>query len=113
MATIISLPDMNDSFSRVVLQGREYLLRLTYNDTGDFWTFGLYRSEDDPIITEIKIVPCFPLNRYFDTSDMPDGIFGAITNLERVGRNAFVNGEAQFVFIPTEELTEEVKRYVE
>ncbi|MBE6666819.1 MAG: hypothetical protein E7607_00720 [Ruminococcaceae bacterium] len=111
--TIISLPDMNDSFSRVVLRGKEYLLRLTYNSTGDFWTFGIYTSEDTPIITEIKIVPSFPLNRYFHTSEMPDGIFGVLTNLERVGRDAFKNGEAQFVFIPSEELIEEAKEYVD
>ena len=37
---VISMPDMNDSFSRVVIKGREYLLRLTYNSTGDYWTFG-------------------------------------------------------------------------
>lgn len=110
--TVISLPDMNDSFSRVVIQGREYLIRLTYNSTGDYWTFGVYLSEDTPIITAIKIVPNFPLNRYFNTIDMPDGIFGAITQLERIGRNAFRNGEAQFVFIPSDELIEEAKEYV-
>ncbi len=110
---VISLPDMNDSFSRVVIKGREYLLRLTYNSSGDYWTFGLYLSEDTPIVTAIKIVPNFPLNRYFRTSDMPDGIFGVLTSLARVGRNAFVSGEAQFVFIPSEELTEEVRKYAE
>lgn len=111
--TIISLPDMNDSFSRVVLKGKEYLIRLTYNSTGDYWTFGIYLSEDTPIITAIKIVPSFPLNSFFYTSEMPNGIFGVLTQLERVGRGAFRNGEAQFVFIPSEELTEEVKKYVE
>lgn len=109
----ISLPDMNDSFSRVVIDGRAYLLRLTYNSTGDYWTFGLYLSEDTPIITEIKIVPAFPLNRYFHTSDMPDGFFGVLTELDRVGRNAFSSGAAKFVFIPTSELPEEVKIYAE
>ena len=111
--TIISLPDMNDSFFRVVLQEKDYLLRLTYNASGDYWTFGIYLSEDTPIITAIKIVPSFPLNRYFHTSEMPDGVFGVLTQLERVGRDAFRNGEAQFVFIPSEELTEEAKKYVE
>lgn len=110
---VISMPDMNDSFSRVVIKGREYLLRLTYNSTGDYWTFGIYLSEDTPVITAIKIVPNFPLNRYFRTSDMPDGLFGVLSSLERIGRNAFVSGDAQFVFIPSEELTEEVLKYVE
>lgn len=30
--TIIEVPDMNDSVSRVVLSGTAYLIRFTYND---------------------------------------------------------------------------------
>ena len=73
----------------------------------------MYKTEDEPIITAIKIVPCFPLNRYFHSDDMPDGIFGVLTQLERVGRKAFTSGDAQFVFIPSDELTEEVMEYVQ
>ena len=107
----IQLPDMNDSFSRLVLQGKEYLARFTYSYTDDSWTFGLYKGTREPIITGIKLVPCFPVNRYFKTSDMPDGIFGVLTKLERVGRKAFVNGDAKFVFIPTEEITGGAENY--
>ena len=42
MTVVITPPDMHDSFSRVVLNNTEYLIRFTYNDTGDYWTFGLY-----------------------------------------------------------------------
>lgn len=104
-------PDMNDSFTRVVLEGTEYLARFTYNNDGDYWTFGLYKTEDEPIITSLKVVPCFPINHYFKHSDMPDGIFGVLTKQDRVGRNAFVSGDAQFVFIPTGELTWEAAQY--
>ena len=41
MTTIIMPPDLHDSFSRVVLNNTEYLIRFTYNDAGDYWTFGL------------------------------------------------------------------------
>ena len=34
--TIIEVPDMNDSVSRIVLDGTVYLIRFTYNDTKDF-----------------------------------------------------------------------------
>lgn len=33
--TIIEVPDMNDSVSRVVLSGTAYLIRFTYNDSKD------------------------------------------------------------------------------
>ena len=42
MTVVITPPDMHDSFSRVVLNNTEYLIRFTYNDTGDYCTFGLY-----------------------------------------------------------------------
>ncbi len=107
----ITPPEMNDSFSRIVLDGVEYLIRFTYDSGGDFWTFGLYRAEEDPIITAIKIVPCFPLNHYFKRRDMPDGIFGVLTKLSRVGHDAFSSGDAQFVYITDSEITQEAKQY--
>lgn len=107
----ISPPDMNDSFSRLVIEGREYLIRFTYDSTDDSWTFGLYRRENDPIITSVKIVPCFPLNHYFKHTDMPQGIFGVLTKQSKVCRDSFINGDAKFVYIPYTELTEEALSY--
>ena len=50
--TIIEVPDMNDSVSRVVLSGTAYLIRFTYNDSKDYWKFSLYecfpRLDPDP-----------------------------------------------------------------
>ena len=109
----IQPPDMNDSFSRLVLDGKEYLARFTYSYVDDSWTFGLFKSSSEPIISAMKLVPCFPVNRYFRTSDMPDGVFGVLTRLSRVGRNAFTSGDAKFVFIPTSELTGEAVAYNE
>ena len=109
----IQPPDMNDSFSRLVLNGKEYLARFTYSCTDDSWTFGLYKGMDEPIISSIKLVPCFPINRYFKTKDMPNGIFGVITKLDHVGKDAFTSGNASFVFIPDDELTEGARQYNE
>ena len=60
--TIIEVPDMNDSVSRVVLSGTAYLIRFTYNDSKDYWKFSLYDSQNVPIVLGVKIVPQFPLN---------------------------------------------------
>ena len=43
--TIIEVPDLNDSMSRVVLNGKAYLIRFTWNDRGGFWKFGLYDTQ--------------------------------------------------------------------
>ena len=57
--TIIEVPDLNDSMSRVVLNGKAYLIRFTWNDHGGFWKFGLYDTQSQPIVIGIKIVPRF------------------------------------------------------
>lgn len=100
--TIIEIPDMNDSISRIVLSGKVYNIRFTYNDTADYWKFGLYDSLNCPIVLGIKIVPRFPLNAFYGITEIPEGIFGVISNLDRIGRNDFKNGKAQFVFMPVE-----------
>ena len=98
----IAVPDFNDSFSRVVLSGTQYLIRFSYIDTFDYWTFGLYTTLQEPIVEGIKIVPQFPLNLFFNNRNMPNGVFGVFTELEKVGRDDFLNGKAIFAYIPAE-----------
>ena len=98
----IEVPDMNDSVSRIVLSGKAYLIRFTYNDTCDYWKFSLYDTQNEPIALGIKIVPRFPLNVFYGGTKLPDGVFGVMTKLDRIGRNDFLNGNAQFIFCPVE-----------
>lgn len=100
--TIIEVPDMNDSLSRLVLNGTFYQIRFTYNDTNDYWTFGLYDDQDSPVALGIKIVPGMVLNMFLGRIELPKGVFGVLTELDRIGRYDFVNGKAQFVFVPAE-----------
>lgn len=100
--TIIDVPDLNDSRSRVVLGGTPYLIRFSYNDTFDYWKFSLYTVMNVPIVVGVKIVPKFPLNLFYGVTKLPNGIFGVLTKSKKIGRNDFKNGSAQFVFYPVE-----------
>lgn len=100
----IDVPDMNDSVSSMAIDGTEYGLRFTYNSKYDYWSFGLYNSNDDPIIAMTKIVPNFPIFFFYSDVNIPDGIFGCISDKEHVGRDDFTNGNAEFVYIPNVEL---------
>ena len=100
--TIIEVPDMNDSVSRVVLSGTAYLIRFTYNDSKDYWKFSLYDSQNVPIVPGVKIVPQFPLNVFLGLTRIPAGVFGAMSKLDRIGRNDFKNGNAQFILCPVD-----------
>ena len=95
----LEVPDLNDSFSRCVLDGQEYLLRFTWSDTAQRWSFGLYTSQREPIKVGIRIVPNFPLNLQIADSGFPPGIFGAYSKLPAIGRMDFAEGKAVFAYI--------------
>lgn len=103
----IQVPDMNDSLSTVTIDDKEWLLRFTYNEIGDYWSFGIYDLEEEPILAMTKIVPNFPLIHFYNYTDLPNGVFGALSTEGRIGRETFNDGKAEFVFIPIEELEEE------
>ena len=100
--TIIEVPDMNDSVSRIVQGGTAYHIRFTWIDSAGYWTFGLYDTQNKPLVIGIKIVPQFPMNVFYSLTKMPSGIFGVMTKLDRIGRKDFVDGNAQFIFCPVE-----------
>lgn len=102
----IKVPDMNDSISTLSIDGVEYLLRFTYNEKYDFWNFGLYTVEEEPIIAMTRIVPNFPIMHFYTYTDIPKGIFGCLSDTDKVGRQAFNNQTAEFVYIPNVELEE-------
>ena len=101
----IKVPHMNDSISSLSIDGVEYRLRFTYNEKFDHWNFGLYRGTA-PIIAMTKIVPNFPLLHYYTYTDIPDGIFGCLSDTDHVGRQAFNDKTAEFVYISNAELEE-------
>ena len=96
----IEVPDLNDSVSRLMLGDVYCQIRFTYNDTKDYWYFGIYNEKEEPVAIGIKIVPNMVLNMFFGVNELPKGAFGVITKLDRIGRNDFVNGKAKFVFAP-------------
>lgn len=95
----IVVPDMNDSFSRIIIKGKEYLIRFTYNDTFDYWSFGIYAPNKKPIIQGIKVVPRFPLNLFSGVVNMPDVVFACSSSLMHIGRYDFKNEAATFYYI--------------
>lgn len=96
----IFVPDMNDSFSRVILDGAEYLLRFTWNDTTQRWYFGIYTVMREPIVQGLKLIPQFPVNMQYIDRRLPSGVFGVYTGLAAVGRSDFANGKAIFAYVP-------------
>lgn len=102
----ISVPDMNDSISTISIDNVTYGLRFTYNEKYDYWSFGLYDEDENPIIAMTRLVPNFPILFFYNFDSMPDGEFGCSSTKETVGREDFNNGTAEFFYIPNVELEE-------
>jgi hypothetical protein len=90
---------MNDSFSRIVLEKTEYLLRFTWNDAAKRWSFGIYTALREPIAQGLKVVPLFPLNLQYIDARLPSGVFCAYSKSDVIGRDDFVNGRAVFAYV--------------
>ena len=99
----IQVPDLNDSFSRVVLDNRPYLIRFTYNFAAERWRFGLYTMQKEPIAIGLPIVPRFTLNMQVVNENFPRGAFGVYSDLEHIGRGDFKDCRARFAYRPRNE----------
>lgn len=108
----ISVPDKNDSISKISLSGKVYFLRFTYNPTFQYWSMGVHDEDLNPVVSMVKVVPMYPLIEAYKTyTTMPDGIIGCYTNLKKVTRDSFKNGEAVIAYIPHSELGDDWNPY--
>ena len=92
----IHLPPEHDSLSRMTINNEQVLLRFTYCDTFDYWTFGVYELNQTPIIAGIKIVPNFPLLLFNQMRRFGGTQFFATSKNQRIGQRDFWDGNAQF-----------------
>lgn len=104
MTIKIQVPDQNDSVSRVTLAGQEYYIRFTWNETCLSWSFGLYDINMNELVNSIKIVPFSPMNYFYRARGLPAGTFGCTSTKKVVGRSDFLEGNAEFIFIPDADL---------
>jgi len=108
----INVPNMNDCFTRISIDGDAYLIRTTYNKTAGLWTLGVYTDENTPIIAGMRIIPNYPMNAFFKDGDMPFGYFTVMTEKDSVDRDDFANDVASLYYVSGHELPSEVMRYV-
>ena len=96
----ITVPDFNDSFSRVVLDGKQYLIRFSWSETAQRWSFGLFTMQKEPIVQGIRMVPQFPLNLQIVGDTFPQGVFGVYSDVPAPGRTDYLDARAIFAYIP-------------
>ena len=106
--TKINVPTYEDSIGGITLSNQRYEIRFTHNFECDFWTFGLYTATGNPIFEGIKIVPNYILNPIGNFPNSPPGVFVADSKQEKITKNDFQNGLAQFLYVPYNEFPVQV-----
>nr|DAY61255.1 MAG TPA: hypothetical protein [Caudoviricetes sp.] len=100
---IITFNDDNDVVSSVTLDGTLYKFRMLWNPDGYFWTLHLWDKHDNPLLTNVKVVPNFPLLFNKHCFNIPKGEFFVATKQKVIDRDAFADGRAALVYLTEEE----------
>ena len=100
--TRITFNDANDLVVSVALDNVIYKLRITWNSFGGFWTFHLWDNENNPIITNVKVVRNFPLLLNKHCFNVPRGELLVLSKSE-LTRDSFQDGTATFIYVTESE----------
>lgn len=108
MAISILIENNPNYTIRIPLGNILYRLDFLYNTLEDFWTFSIYNDDDNLLISGVKIVANYLLLENYKTDLLPSGDFYCLTSdlTIRIGRNSFVNNEADFLYLSAEEARE-------
>lgn len=66
-------PETSDQRLSVELSGNPYILRVLWNDRFSYWALSINTSDDEPILTNIKMVKNFGLTSRFKSILLPPG----------------------------------------
>lgn len=105
---IITIPDLNDSMVRIILDNTLYWLHFSWNSRG-FWSMGIYDKDSTAVVEGIKLVPNFPLTLQYRRPQLPAGEFLVTVQDDRtdtLGREDFKNMKAALVYVTAGELHE-------
>lgn len=98
MIYTISVPDRDDSVALATIGNVSCRIRFRWNDIEEFWDFGIYDVDMNPVFIGIKMVPNYPLNLSTGSDLFSDGYFYVMTKEERLNRDSFKAGFAVFCF---------------
>lgn len=103
----IPVADLNDQVIDVILSGNSFSLRLTWNDTCQIWTAGLFDSSQTPIVQGYAVNPNRPLFKPIVSASLPPGYIIPV-RLDRqntISRTDFVNNVVTLVYIEYAEVS--------
>ncbi len=66
-------PETSDQRLSVELSGNPYILRVLWNDRFGYWSMSINTADDEPILSNVKMVKDFGLTSRFKSTLLPPG----------------------------------------
>jgi hypothetical protein len=66
-------PETSDQRLSVELSGNPYILRVLWNDRFGYWSLSINTADDEPILSNVKMVKDFGLTSRFKSTLLPPG----------------------------------------
>lgn len=96
--TKITFADANDIVFSVPLDNVKYKIRMLWNKEAAAWSLHLWDANENVILSNIRVVPNFPLLLNHHVKTAPLGELLVLTDKEDVNRNSFADGSAILVY---------------
>lgn len=103
----IKFADENDQVVEADLDGKVFEIRLSWNESGQYFTLELSSETGLILIGGVSLVSGVPLLWRYRDATLPDGDFMLVTNDGfEVNRKSFILGQARLFYITKDELSE-------
>jgi len=99
--------DLNSQAIEAILDDELYYIILDWNDTGQYWEFGIRNYAYRTLVDGICVVPNYPLLIQFQYSDLPPGDLQCVNVADVDGpppRDGFGSGNFILVYTTREEV---------
>jgi len=84
-------PNTTDQLVRVELGGNLYILRVLWNERFGYFSLSVLTADEQPILTNVKMVKNFPLIGRFKNTLLPAGDFYFIQEKGNADRAAYTD----------------------
>ena len=106
MPIIIPVKDNPNQQLTITLDNTVYNLRLLYNSLVDSWTLDVNDDNNNPILSNLALVPNFPLIKNYVEAGQPKGDFVCNGDIKKtkIIRNSFKDKDFQLLYVTEAEI---------
>ena len=106
----LSMPiiEEDDFVQAVTIDDTVYKLHFAYNDVLKSWSMDIRDNQNKDLVRSVRIIPNFPLlSQYKRHLEISGEMVATITtDIQNIGRNDFIDGKANLVYVTKSEVNE-------